>query len=68
MAMTHSPTRSSSESPSVTGVRSGASSILMTAMSVFGSRPTTFALYSLSFASLHDDLVGVLDDVVVGEN
>ena len=69
MATTHSPTRS------VVGVaerdgRAGpvAPWISISAMSVFGSRPTTFALNSLPLESLHDDLVGVLDDVVVGED
>ncbi len=48
MAITHSPTRSLPESPILTGSRGFVVSIFISAISVFGSRPTTSASNSSS--------------------
>src|SRR5207244_518376 len=52
IATTHWPTLRSSESPRLTGTRSLAPWISISAMSVFASRPTTLALNSLPVGSL----------------
>ena len=45
-AITQSPTRSAAELPKGAAGKSALASILITARSVLGSRPTSFALYS----------------------
>ena len=68
MATTQSPTASPSESPRGT-IGSGVGlSTLSTARSVFGSRPSTLAGSSRAVAHGDGDLLGALDDVVVGED
>ena len=51
MAITHSPTSRLSESPRLAAVKPVLASILIIAISVFGSLPTTLASYSSSSAN-----------------
>ena len=67
IASTHSPTRSFVESPSFTAGRSVAS-ILSSARSLRASLPTTFAGEFAAVGQAHDDFVGAVDDVAVGEH
>ena len=68
IAITHSPSRSLSESPNLTAVSGFVGLNFSTARSVFLSTPTSLGL-DLG-AVVHDDvdLVGVRDDVIVGDD
>ena len=68
IAITQSPTRSTSELPKVTAGKESFVSILMTAKSVFGSSPRIFALVLLFVAQRHGDLLSIVHDVVVGQD
>ena len=69
IAMTPSPTSSCEESASSSGSSTEAgASTSMTATSVDGSLPTTFASYVLPFQKRHLDRLGAVDDVLVRDH
>ena len=70
MAITQSPTCTSSESPNSAG-KKFSPSILMTARSVFGSMPTILeCLYCFTIVSNHSDFIfrKTTDNVVIGQD
>ena len=68
IAITQSPTRSLSESPNFTAVSGLSGLTFSTARSVFVSVPTSSALSLVPSLQDDVDLVGVVDDVVVGDD
>ena len=68
IAITHSPSRSLSESPNFTALSGLSGFTRSSARSVFWSRPISSALSSRAVVEDDVDLVGVGDDVVVGDD
>ena len=68
IAITHSPSRSLSESPNFTALSGLSGLTCSTARSVFWSRPMTSALSREPSLKIDGDLVGFGDHVVVGDD
>ena len=68
IAITHSPSRSFSESPNFTAVSGLSDFTRRSARSVFWSRPMTSALRPRAVIENDVDLVGFRDDVIVGDD
>ena len=68
IASTQSPTRSASESPNCTAGSGLSGFTCSSAMSPVSSRPTTLAFSDGVVLQGHGDLVGAVDDVVVGDH